>query len=112
MIRVGRVPYGPAKAASEALTAVMSRDLAGTGVTANVLIPGGPARTNMVSQRPRSSELLDPAIMGPPAVWLASEESGGVTGRRFLASRWDPGQPAERAAAAAGDPIAWSQISR
>jgi NAD(P)-dependent dehydrogenase (short-subunit alcohol dehydrogenase family) len=108
MIRVGRVPYGPAKAASEALTAIMSRDLGGTGVTANVLIPGGPARTNMVSQRPRSSELLEPAVMEPPALWLASAESDGVAGRRFLASRRDPGQPAGRAAAAAGGPIAWA----
>jgi NAD(P)-dependent dehydrogenase (short-subunit alcohol dehydrogenase family) len=114
MIRAGRVPYGPAKAAAEALTAVISADLAGTGVTANVLEPGGAARTNLASQRARGSgrKLLDPAIMGPPAVWLASGESDGISGRHFAASRWDPGQPAERAAAAASDPIAWSQISR
>jgi NAD(P)-dependent dehydrogenase (short-subunit alcohol dehydrogenase family) len=39
MLRGGYTLYGASKAAAEAATAVMSEDLAGTGVTANVLVP-------------------------------------------------------------------------
>ena len=49
------------------------------------------------------ANLLDPAIMGAPFVWIASERSDGVTGRRFVASRWLTDRPeAERVEAAAG----------
>ncbi len=43
MYAPGMGAYGPSKAALEAHTAIMAKDLEGTGVTANVLIPGGPA---------------------------------------------------------------------
>jgi NAD(P)-dependent dehydrogenase (short-subunit alcohol dehydrogenase family) len=42
--------YGGTKAALEAETAVMARDLAGSGVTANVLVPGGGTGTRMTDQ--------------------------------------------------------------
>ena len=48
MTRPGWTPYGPSKAALEACTAIWPRsgDLeSGSGVTVNVLIPGGPANT-------------------------------------------------------------------
>src|SRR2546421_244024 len=48
MLREGYVLYGASKAAAEAATAVMSADLAGTGVTANVLVPGGITDTRIV----------------------------------------------------------------
>jgi NAD(P)-dependent dehydrogenase (short-subunit alcohol dehydrogenase family) len=41
MIREGSPTYGPSKATLEAFSAIMAKDLAGTGVTANVLVPGG-----------------------------------------------------------------------
>jgi gluconate 5-dehydrogenase len=34
--------------------------------------------------------LLDPAVMGPPIVWLASEEAAGVQRRRIVAKGFDP----------------------
>ena len=34
------------------------------------------------------STLLDPAIMVPPLLYLASNKSDGVTGRRFIAANW------------------------
>ncbi|MEE8519167.1 MAG: SDR family NAD(P)-dependent oxidoreductase, partial [Dehalococcoidia bacterium] len=43
MIRGSNTPYGPSKAAHEALLSAMAQELDGTGVTANVLIPGGGA---------------------------------------------------------------------
>jgi NAD(P)-dependent dehydrogenase (short-subunit alcohol dehydrogenase family) len=41
MIREGSPTYGPSKAALEAFSAIMAKDLVGTGVTVNVLVPGG-----------------------------------------------------------------------
>lgn len=88
MTRRGFVPYGPSGAAVEALARVMAADLVGTPVTSNVLLPGGATATGMVpegtSQQVRAG-LLDPTIMGPPIVWLASAEAGGVHDERIVA---------------------------
>jgi NAD(P)-dependent dehydrogenase (short-subunit alcohol dehydrogenase family) len=92
MIRRGFVPYGPAGAAVEALARVMAADLAGTSVTANVLLPGGATATGMVPDEVSPdirATLLDPAIMGPPIVWLASDEAEGVHDERIIATDFD-----------------------
>jgi NAD(P)-dependent dehydrogenase (short-subunit alcohol dehydrogenase family) len=49
MRRRGFSPDGPPKAALESETIIWSQELQGTGVTANALLPGGAARTGMVS---------------------------------------------------------------
>ena len=46
MWRKHGTPYGPSKAGHEALVAAMAQELEGTGVTANVLVPGGATLTN------------------------------------------------------------------
>ncbi|MEK9684009.1 MAG: SDR family oxidoreductase [Rhodospirillaceae bacterium] len=96
MQRRGFFPYGPSKAALEAATQVWSEDLAGTGVTANVLIPGRAANTDIMPTDWRKNGLhrsgSDPAppeIMAPPALWLASNASDGFNGLRFEADKWD-----------------------
>ena len=103
MRRRGFSPYGPSKAALESETIIWAQDLAGTGVTVNALLPGGATLTGMI---PASlpghlrANLLDPAIMVPPLVWLASKKSDGVTGKRFIAKDWrtdDPCAAATRA---------------
>ena len=109
MLHEGFAPYGPAKAALEAASAIWAKEFRDTGVTVNVLVPGGPTDTRMV---PPSApfvrrEMIPPAAMAPPACWLASPASDGVTGRRFVAGLWDPALPPVQAAAAAGAPIAW-----
>ena len=48
MIRSGSPTYGPSKAALEAFSAIMAKDLDGSGVTVNVLVPGGVTNTAMV----------------------------------------------------------------
>jgi len=45
MLHGGSTPYGPSKASAEALSSVMAADLEGTGVTVNVIIPGGAVNT-------------------------------------------------------------------
>ena len=114
MINGGFAPYGGSKAANEAHTAIMAQDLAGTGVTANVLVPGGPVNTRMVPAEswPDREALIQPPIMVPPLLWLASDASEGVTGRRFIAARWDPKLPPAEAAKKAGAPAAWAELGK
>ena len=79
MTRRGFVPYGPSGAAVEALSRVMAADLADTPVTVNMLLPGGATATGMVPEDTppeMRGRLLDPAVMGPPIVWLASPRRG------------------------------------
>jgi NAD(P)-dependent dehydrogenase (short-subunit alcohol dehydrogenase family) len=88
MNRAGFVPYGPSRAGAEALSRIMAADLRGTGVTVNMLLPGGATRTGMVPPGAPDRALLDPAIMGPPVVWLASAEAGGVHDERLVATQF------------------------
>ena len=113
MIRDGSPTYGPSKAALEAFSAIMAKDLAGTGVTVNVLVPGGMTNTGMIPMEAgyERAELIQPEIMAPPLEWLVSEAAADVTGRRFLAIHWDPGLPPADAAAKAGAPVAWTDIA-
>ena len=113
MLREGYVLYGSSKAAAEAATAVMSADLAGTGVTANVLVPGGMTDTRIVPDAAVAdrSRLLRPEIMAPPLLWLVSDGAAEVTGRRFLATHWDTSLPPAEAAERCGAPIAWKSIA-
>jgi NAD(P)-dependent dehydrogenase (short-subunit alcohol dehydrogenase family) len=113
MIREGAPTYGPSKAALEAFSAIMAKDLAGTGVTVNVLVPGGVTNTPMVPLEAGydRAEMIQPAVMSPPLNWLVSDAAGGVTGRRFLAVHWDKNLPPEEAAAKAGAPVAWTGIA-
>jgi NAD(P)-dependent dehydrogenase (short-subunit alcohol dehydrogenase family) len=92
MTRRGFVPYGPSGAGVEALSRVMAADLAGTSVTVNILLPGGATATGMVPDDASPevmTTLLDPAIMGPPIVWLASREAEGVHDQRIVATSFD-----------------------
>jgi len=113
MIREGSPTYGPSKAALEAFSAIMAKDLAGTGVTVNVLVPGGVTNTPMVPPEAGfdRAEMIQPAVMAPPLNWLVSDAAAGVTGRRFLAVHWDPSLAPEEAAAKAGAPVAWTGIA-
>ena len=114
MIRPGWTPYGPSKAALEACTAIWAGDLEGTGITVNVLVPGGPADTAMVppASSPDRAAMIRPKAMAAPISWLLDPKSDGVTGRRFLGVRWDPSLPPEAAAEAASAPAAWPGLGQ
>jgi len=112
MLNAGSPTYGPSKAALEALSAIMSKDLDGTGVTVNVLVPGGITNTPMVSASGFDrAKMIQPEVMVPPLLWLVSDAAGKVTGRRFLGVHWDPELPTEQAAEKAGAPVAWTSIA-
>jgi NAD(P)-dependent dehydrogenase (short-subunit alcohol dehydrogenase family) len=114
MYRAGMQPYGGSKAANEAHLLALAQELEGSGVTANVLVPGGAANTRMVSpaQEPDRSKLVAPEVMVAPLLWLCSDASDGVTGQRFIGARWDQALPPAEAAKKAGAPAAWQQLGR
>lgn len=113
MVRGGYLLYGASKAAAEAAMAGLSADLAGTGVTSNVLVPGGVTNTALVGDDAGDrSRMLQPEIMVPPLLWLVSDDAAGVNGRRFIAADWDAALPPAQAAERAGAPIAWMSIAR
>jgi NAD(P)-dependent dehydrogenase (short-subunit alcohol dehydrogenase family) len=92
MVRRGFVPYGPSGAAVEALSRVMAADLADRTVTVNLLLPGGATDTGMVpddTPAEARERLLDPAIMGPPIVWLASPAAAEVHDERIVAAEFE-----------------------
>ena len=89
MTRRGFSPYGPSKAALEAMTRVWEAELEGSGVAINLLAPGGATATGMVPDLvPEGVELLDPEIVVPAALHLALTQTSG---ERILAIEWsDP----------------------
>jgi 3-oxoacyl-[acyl-carrier protein] reductase len=108
MVRKNFSPYGPSKAFLEAASRIWAQDLAGTGVTVNVLLQGGAIDTIAdVTGVPTPGRTFQPAtVMVPPILWLASDESNGHTGERFVASRWDDTLPlAERIAKARDESV-------
>ncbi len=114
MWRGGMQPYGGSKAANEAHLLAVAQELSGTGVTANVLVPGGAANTRMVSRvaPPDRAKLIAPEVMVAPLIWLCSNDSDGVSGQRFIGMRWDSSLPPAEAAKKAGAPAAWQQLGR
>ena len=101
-------PYGSSKAALESQTLIWSKDLAAraNNVTCNSLSPGGATLTGMIYEDYGEKKLNDPDIMGPPIVWLASEQSDGFNGERFIAQDWDTSLPPTEAARGAIGQIA------
>lgn len=121
MVMQGLAAYGAAKAGLEVSTIVWAKDLEGTGVTANVLLPGGPADTALipggvvgtraktdyvagkgaVGDEGRVGGILPAEVIVPPALWLCADESGHINGRRIVAKDWDddllPAEAADRA---------------
>ena len=58
------------------------RDPRDTGATVNLLLPGGATATGMLPPGvvPEGQEFPEPALTGPPIVWLASDKAGGEKG--------------------------------
>ncbi|RMB80471.1 SDR family oxidoreductase [Streptomyces shenzhenensis] len=90
---VGQGNYGAAKAGIAALTVIAAAETARYGVTVNAIAPS--ARTPMTeavaafADRMRAPEsgfdAMHPGNVSPLVVWLASADSGDVTGRVFEA---------------------------
>ncbi len=93
MARKSYAPYGPSKAALDAMTAIFAQELEGTGVAVNTITPGGPTDTDFIPghgarRAGGNSKLLPPDIMNEALVWLTSEAADGMTAARIVGARW------------------------
>ena len=111
MLRV--LPYGATKAALESASAVWAKELEGSGVTVNVVVPGGPTDTAFIAEESgiKREGMLRPEVMVGVVRWLVSDQADSVTGRRFVAANWDDGLPGPEAAEHCGAPIGWPELA-
>ncbi|QBD74572.1 SDR family NAD(P)-dependent oxidoreductase [Ktedonosporobacter rubrisoli] len=100
MKRRGFSPYGPSKAALESASAIWAQELTEASIRVNVLLPGSITNTGMVpAEVPADlqARMLQPEIIQAPAVFLASDASQELTGRRLIAAEWSATNPQGRA---------------
>jgi NAD(P)-dependent dehydrogenase (short-subunit alcohol dehydrogenase family) len=107
----GSIPYGSSKAALEMATEVWAKEIAGTGVTVNIVNPGAGANTPGMNQEMRDwsregtkPRLVEPDEMVPPLLYVVSTAADGVNGYRFDALTWDGSLPPAEAARRNGRP--------
>ena len=109
MIRPGRSPYGPTKAAIEAASTMWSQELAGSGIDVNLYLPGGAVDTDMIPMAGRSStstaQILPASVMRRGIKWLCADQSNGRIGGRYIARLWDESLPPDEAAEKASELI-------
>ncbi len=85
----GFAPVGPSRAAVNALTMIMARELDGSAITANLLTPGGfVSSSSMPADAPEESfgTILSPDIVGEPAAFLSSGMAEGLNGEHVVAT--------------------------
>ena len=113
MFRGAYTPYGMSKAALEAASASWAKDLEDTGVTVNVLVPGGPTNTSFIPESAPfdRGKLVQPEVMAAPIRWLVSDASRDITGCRFVGNDWDTALEPDAAARAACRPAAWQDLA-
>jgi len=97
----------------EAMAAGHAKEFDGTGITVNIIVPGGPTDTAVVpaSSGLKREDLIPPVLMTYPLLWLCSAEADGVTGKRYVAAKWDPGASIETARNASEAPIGWPELA-
>ncbi len=86
-----RGPYSAAKFGVEGLTQVMALENSAHNIRVNALDPGGIVATEAIRNIPgnKGKKMLSPEVVRPCAIYLASDEALGVTGRSFVATEWN-----------------------
>jgi NAD(P)-dependent dehydrogenase (short-subunit alcohol dehydrogenase family) len=106
----GMIPYGGSKAANEANSVALAKELQEDNITVNVLTPGGPAATQMISPKVDPNLLIPAIVMAAPLLWLTAPENSGVTATRVVAALWKTDLPPHEAAKLASAPAAWQSL--
>jgi NAD(P)-dependent dehydrogenase (short-subunit alcohol dehydrogenase family) len=85
-----RGPYTAAKFGVEGLTQVLALENETYNIRVNCLDPGAIVATEAIRKIPgnRGVRMLSPEIVRPCAVYLASDESRGLTGKSIIATDW------------------------
>ncbi|MEM3852654.1 MAG: SDR family oxidoreductase, partial [Methanomassiliicoccales archaeon] len=85
----GFFPITVSRGATFAMTMAMAADLEGSGITANLLLPGGfvntPSMPSSLAEK-HFGTLLSPDVVGEAARFLCSEEAEGVNGQVIRAN--------------------------
>lgn len=106
MVRPGNSFYGASKAGLEVFHRVWAGELKDKGIDVNILLPGGASDTDFISaaavpgavgSRAANGRLLPGDVIVPPAVWLSTDATNGVTGERIIARFWDKSAKADAA---------------
>ena len=105
MVRPGNSVYGSSKAALETAHRCWAGELEGSGIDVNILLPGGPSDTELITPamvpgvvgERAGGRLLPGDIIVPPAVWLCTDATNGMTGERVIARFWDVDLPPDEA---------------
>ena len=86
-----RGAYSAAKFGVEGLTQVLALENEAYNIRANCLDPGGIVATEAIKNIPGNHgvRMLSPEIVRACAVYLASDESSGITGQSFVAIDWN-----------------------
>ena len=86
-----RGPYSAAKFGVEGLTQVLALENEAHHISVNCLDPGGIVATEAIRNIPgnRGVRMLSPEIVRACAVYLASDESSGITGQSLVATDWN-----------------------
>ena len=89
MTAPGQLPYGPARAGAEAMSAILTEQMKDYGITVNILLPGGASNTGFVPEDQRATAesrgLLPASILNEAILFLASDRAKGLTGERIIA---------------------------
>lgn len=115
MNMIGSGPYGASKAALEMASEIWAKELAGTGVTVNLVNPGAGANTPGMAAEMRAwsaagtkPRLVEPEQMVAPLLFVVSDAANRVNGFRFDANAWDALLAPEEAARAIARPAGFA----
>ena len=94
MTREGQIPYGPARAAAEAFSVILSKELKKYSINVNVILPGGASRTGLIPEAFREEyekrgDLLGADILNRVILFLASPLAENLNGERIIAKEFD-----------------------
>jgi NAD(P)-dependent dehydrogenase (short-subunit alcohol dehydrogenase family) len=79
----GQSNYGAAKSGIASFTVIAAKELARYGATANAVAPAARTRLTEALMPAGHARDLGPEHISPLVAWLASRESGEITGRVF-----------------------------